>query len=153
MLDLDRVRELGVKEHGLAVALTTRPDGSAHGSVVNAGVLEHPVTGDAIVGFVSRGVTRKLEYLRLLPRITVVFRSGWDWATVEGTVQLAGPDDHLEGFDLNELPRLLPEIYAAAAGGSPDEWVPLDAVMREERHVAALILPVRIYSSPFGSGA
>lgn len=51
------------------------------------------------------------------------------------------------------LPRLLREIYAAAAGGSPDEWIPLDAAMREERHVAVLIRPVRIYSSPHGSGA
>ena len=38
-----------------AVAVTSRADGSAPASVVNAGVLDHPVTGEPVVGFVARG--------------------------------------------------------------------------------------------------
>jgi hypothetical protein len=52
---LDRAQELGAKEDGLAVVVTSRADGSPQVSVVNAGVLAHPVTGERIVGFVARG--------------------------------------------------------------------------------------------------
>ena len=45
--DLDLVRRLGAADHGLAVIATTRADGSVQASVVNAGVLDHPVTGRA----------------------------------------------------------------------------------------------------------
>jgi len=46
------------------------------------------------------------------------------------------------------LPRLLREIYAAAAGGTADDWAELDEVMAAERHTAVLIRPARIYSNP-----
>ena len=58
-----------------------------------------------------------LGHLRLRPRATVVFRSGWDWVAVEGSADLAGPDDPLEGVSPTDLPRLLREVYAAAVGG------------------------------------
>src|SRR5438128_1037181 len=87
---LDRARELGARETGLAVVTTLRADGTAHSSVVNAGVLNHPVTGESVVGFVSRGGVRKLAYLRARPRATVLFRSGWAWVAVEGDAELAG---------------------------------------------------------------
>lgn len=120
MLELNRARELGAREDGLAVVVTSRTDGSAHASVVNAGVLDHPVTGEPVVGLVARGGTRKLIHLRMRPRLTVVFRSGWDWLAVEGDADLAGPDDRFEGLEAADVPRLLREIYAAAVGGSED---------------------------------
>jgi hypothetical protein len=43
---LDLARELAARESGLAVAVTTRTNGLPRASVVNAGVLDHPVTGD-----------------------------------------------------------------------------------------------------------
>jgi len=43
---LDRAKELGAPEDGLVVVATIRTDGSAQASVVNAGVLDHPVTGE-----------------------------------------------------------------------------------------------------------
>ena len=55
MSSLDRARELSAREGGLAVAITTRPDRLPRASVVNAGVLAHPVTGEQVVAFVSRG--------------------------------------------------------------------------------------------------
>ena len=45
----------------MVVVSTARPDGSVNTSVVNAGVLPHPVTGEEVVGFVARGDARKLR--------------------------------------------------------------------------------------------
>jgi hypothetical protein len=147
---LDRAGDLGSREDGLAVVVTSRADGSAQVSVVNAGVLEHPVTGEPVVGFVARGATRKLVNLRLQARATVVFRSGWDWVAVEGDADLVGPDDVLAGLDPADQPRLLRDVYAAAIGGTADHWATLDAVMAAERHTAVLIRPVRTHSNPGG---
>jgi len=147
---LDRVRDLGARESGLAVVVTARADASAQVSVVNAGVLDHPVTGEPVIGFVARGGAKKLPNLRSRPRMTVVFRSGWDWVAVEGDAELAGPDDVVAGFDPSDVPRLLRVVYAAAVGGSEVDWGDLDAVMAAERHTAVLVRPSRIYSNPGG---
>ena len=152
MLGLDRARELGAQEDGLAVVVTSRADGSPQTSVVNAGVLDHPVTDEPVVGFVARGGSRKLGHLRRQPRVTLVFRSGWDWVAVEGDAELAGPDDPLEGLDDGALPRLLRVVYAAAVGGTHEEWVELDPVMAAERHTAVLVRPTRVYSNPANPG-
>jgi hypothetical protein len=87
---LDRARELGARESGLAVAITIRANGLPRASVVYAGVLAHPVTGEPIVGFVSRGVARKLTDIRERPQVTVDSRSGWERIAVEGNAELAG---------------------------------------------------------------
>ncbi len=139
---------MSARENGLAVVVTQRVDGSPHTSVVNAGVLDHPVTGEPVVAFAARGQVRKLANLRVQPRPTIVFRSGWEWVAVEGDADLAGPDDALEGFDSSGLPRLLREVYAAAAGGTADDWAELDEVMAAERHTAVLVRPHRVYPTP-----
>ena len=72
------------REHGLCVVSTLRPDGTIQSSVVNAGVLDHPVTGRPVVGLVAMGGSRKLANLRARPAITVVVRAGWVWAAAEG---------------------------------------------------------------------
>ncbi len=149
-LRLERARRLGRQESGLAVVVTHRPDGSAQASVVNAGVLEHPVTGELVVCFVVRGGARKLINLRLRPDLTVVFRSGWEWVAVEGVAELAGPDDNFERFERNDLSRLLRTVYAAAAGGTQDDWAELDEVIAAEGHTAVLVRPLRVYSNPSG---
>jgi PPOX class probable F420-dependent enzyme len=130
-------------DHGLCVVSTLRPDGTIQSSVVNAGVLSHPVTGAPVVGLVSRGGTRKLANLRERPRATVVVRVGWDWAAAEGPVELAGPDDPMPGVDAELLRLLLREIFTAA-GGSHDDWVAYDQVMVSERRTAVLVQPARI---------
>jgi PPOX class probable F420-dependent enzyme len=145
---LDRARELGAREDGLAVVVTLRNDGSPQASVVNAGVVDDPVTGDPVVGFVARGGTKKLAHLRARPLVTVVFRSGWEWVAVEGDAALAGPDDGLDGLDNGDVNRVIRSVYAAAVGGTQEEWAELDAVIAAERHAAVLIRPSRIYSNP-----
>jgi PPOX class probable F420-dependent enzyme len=148
MPSIDQVRELVARESGLAVAVTTRADGTAQTSVVNAGVLAHPLSGEPVLGFAVRGRRKKLTNLRARPRMTLVLRSGWDWIAVEGDAELVGPDDALDGFDPAELLRLLREIYAAAVGGSADDWAGMDQQMTEEHHSAVLVRPARIYSNP-----
>jgi PPOX class probable F420-dependent enzyme len=143
--ELDLAKELGARESGLAVAITSRPDGSPRASVVNAGVLMHPMSGEAVVGFVSRGAVRKLVDLRDRPRATVLFRSGWEWVAVEGDVTLVGPDDDLNGLDEAAVMLLVRTVYAAAVGGTPDEWSHLHETMAAERHTAVLIRPTHVY--------
>jgi PPOX class probable F420-dependent enzyme len=147
MPDLARVRELVSRDHGLAVIVTQRDDGSPQTSVVNAGVLDHPVTGDPVVGFVIRGDTLKRQNLRERPRATVVFRAGWEWVAVEGDAELAGPDDALEGLDPGAVPGLLRDVFTAA-GGTHDDWDEYDRVMAAERRLAVLVRPVRVYPTP-----
>jgi PPOX class probable F420-dependent enzyme len=131
-------------DHGLVVVSTLRPDMTIQSSVVNAGVLSHPVTGAEVVGLVARGDSHRLAYLRARPRATVVVRAGWQWASVEGPVDLAGPDDPLPGVDAERLRVLLREIFIAA-GGTHDDWPTYDRVMAEERRVAVLVTPARIH--------
>ena len=145
--DLSKVRELIPRESGLAVAVVYRRDGSAATSVVNAGVIDHPVTGHPAVVFVTRGHRRKLRHLRRDPRAIVVIRTGWEWVAVEGTVELAGPEDHLHGLDPAALPMLLRSVYAAAVGGDPSDWAALDEAMASEGHTVVLVSPTLIYGS------
>ena len=143
---LDLAHDLGSRESGLAVVVAQRADGSPYASVVNAGVLFHPVTGDRVVGFVTRGGSKKLPNLRRDPRVTVVFRSGWDWVAIEGDAELAGPEDPLVGVAKEDLGSLLRDIYAAAVGGTADDWQELDQKMADERHTAVFVRPIRGYS-------
>jgi len=131
-------------DHGLVVVSTLRPDMTIQSSVVNAGVLAHPVSGEQVVGLVARGDSHRLAYLRARPRATVVVRAGWQWASVEGPVDLAGPDDPLPGVDAERLRVLLREIFTAA-GGTHDDWPTYDRVMADERRVAVLVTPARTH--------
>jgi PPOX class probable F420-dependent enzyme len=144
--DISDAARLLAKEHGLVVMSTVRADGSIQASVVNAGVLGHPVSDEPVVGIVAAGGTRKLANLRSRPRATVVVRSGWEWAAVEGAVALVGPDDPQPGFDAEQLRQLLRDIFTAA-GGTHDDWDEYDRVMREEHRTAVLIRPERVYSN------
>jgi len=130
-------------DHGLCVVSTLRADGTIQSSVTNAGVLPHPVTGAQVVGLVSVGGARRLANLRARPRASVVARAGWQWAAVEGPVELAGPDDPMPGVDAERLRLLLREIFTAA-GGTHDDWDAYDRAMAEERRVAVLVTPARI---------
>lgn len=144
MTDLERFAELVPLDHGLVVVSTARADGTIQSSVVNAGVLDHPLTGRPVVAFVAAGSSRRLVNLRARPRATVVIRAGWRWAGVEGPVQLAGPDDTLEGIAGDGLRTLLRDIFTAA-GGTHDNWEEYDRVMAEERRVAVLVEPERVF--------
>jgi hypothetical protein len=145
--DIEDFERLITAEHGLVVVSVTRGDGTISSSVVNAGVLKHPVTGETVVGMVIRGGTRKLAYLRERPYANVVVRAGWQWAAAEGAADLIGPDDPVPGIDAERLRLLLREIFTAA-GGTHDDFGTYDAVMLAERRTAAFVHPDRVYANP-----
>jgi PPOX class probable F420-dependent enzyme len=130
-------------DHGLCVVSTSRSDGTIQSSVVNAGVIKSPVTGQDAVALVARGGASKLANLRERPWATIVIRVGWQWAAAEGPVTLIGPDDPKPDTDTRLLLR---EIFTAA-GGTHDDFATYDRVMAEERRAAVLITPERVYSN------
>src|ERR1700739_722251 len=83
---------LAAPDNGLAVIFTVRADATVQASLVNVGLLAHPATGEAALGFTTYGKV-KLANLRERPQLAVTFRNGWQWATVEGRAELVGPDD------------------------------------------------------------
>jgi PPOX class probable F420-dependent enzyme len=150
MADLSEFTGLISRDHGLCVFSTLRRDGSIQSTVVNAGVLAHPVTGTPVVGLVAVGGSLKLRNLRTDPRATVAARAGWQWASVEGRAELIGPDDPHPDIDGDRLRTLLRDVFTAA-GGTHDDWDCYDRVMAEERRTAVLVAPQRVYTNP-GTG-
>ena len=144
--DLTLVRRLAAAEGGLAIVSTTRADATVQSSLVNAGVLDHPVSGDPVIGLVVRADAFKLRRIRVTGRACVAFRAKWEWAAVEGPAELAGPDDPLDGVPAADIAGLLRDVFRAA-GGTHDDWDEYDRVMAEQRRTVVLIDPVRIYSN------
>jgi PPOX class probable F420-dependent enzyme len=145
---VDDIKRLVDLDHGLASLSTLRGDGTVQSTVVNAGVVDHPVTGGAVAAFVGRPATRKIAHLRRNPTATLLWRAGWAWVTAEGTAELVGPDDPLDGLPSDELPALLRRVYSAAGGGQHDDWPEYDRAMAAERRMAVLVTPSRIYVNP-----
>jgi hypothetical protein len=141
MADLERVERLAAGDSYLAVFTVARPNGTVQASVVNAGVLADPVDGAPGVAAVVGGGTRKLELLRRVGRATLVFKTGWEWASVSGPVRLVGPDDGTElGLD---VPETIRSVFRAA-GGTHEDWDEFDRVMAAERRCAAFVRADRI---------
>ena len=147
MASVAEFEELVPLDHGLSTVAIRRADRPPHATVVNAGVVEHPVTGEPMVAFVAAGHARKLTYLRSDPAIAVTIRAGWQWVTIEGRAELVGPDDPHLDVDDEHVRLLLREIFSAA-GVSHDDWDSYDRTMREERRAAVLVTVDHVYSNP-----
>ncbi|ORW95854.1 pyridoxamine 5'-phosphate oxidase [Mycobacterium sp. IEC1808] len=146
MTTLDEAVALAKGESGLAVVSTVRADGTVQASLVNVGLLPHPATGEPSLAFTTYGKV-KLANLRARPPLAVTFKNGWQWATVEGSAELAGPDDAPPWLkDADQLRLLLREVFTAA-GGTHDDWDEYDRVMAKERRAVVLIAPTRVYSN------
>jgi hypothetical protein len=145
--DIEEFRKLVTGDHGLVTVSVPRDDGTISSSVVNAGVLPHPVTGEAVIGLVARGGTKKLAYWRERPYANVVIRAGWQWVAAEGRVELIGPDDQDPAVDAERLRLLLREVFTAA-GGTHDDFAAYDEVMRDERRAVVFVHPERVYGNP-----
>jgi PPOX class probable F420-dependent enzyme len=146
MTSLSDAVALAADESGLAVVSTLRGDGSIQASLVNAGVVPHPATGQATLAFVTYGKV-KLANLRARPQVAVTFRKGWQWATVEGTAELVGPDDPQPWLTEPDALRLLLRDVFTAAGGTHDDWDEYDRTMAEQRRTVVLIAATRVYSN------
>jgi PPOX class probable F420-dependent enzyme len=144
MADLADFEAFVPRDHGLVVMTVIGPDGRIRPSVVNAGVIDHPRTGERVAAVVIQGKARKLAHLRARPRACVVLRAGWQWAGVEGPAEIIGPDDPAEGIDAERLRLLLQEIFIAA-GGTHDDFDEYDRTMAAERRAAVLITPERVF--------
>lgn len=145
MMTLSEAVEIGSRDNFLAVIATARADGTIQSSVVNAGMLADPQSGQQVVGFVTYGKA-KLGNLRERPQITVTFRAGWQWAAVEGTARIIGPGDPAAGVDAERLRLLRREVFTAA-GGTHEDWDEYDRVMERERRAVVLVTPARVYSN------
>jgi PPOX class probable F420-dependent enzyme len=145
MTTLQDAIEIAGQDQFLAVVSTLRADTTIQSSVVNAGVLTHPVDGKEVVGFVTYGQA-KLANLRRRPQLSVTFRAGWQWATVEGRAELVGPDDPNPVVDADGLRLLLRDVFMGA-GGVHADWDSYDRTMAEQRRTAVLVRPTRIYST------
>jgi PPOX class probable F420-dependent enzyme len=144
-VDLDAIRRLGPIDHWLATVTVVRSDGTPHSSLVNAGIVDHPLRGTPVVGYVTYGSV-KLRNLRVRPATSVLWRAGWQWVGLDGTSELIGPDDPVDGIDADGLGELLRAVFRGA-GGTHDNWDAYDAVMRAERRVAVLVHPTRVYGN------
>ena len=146
MTTLDDAVALATGERGLAIVSTVRADETVQASLVNVGLLAHPVSGQPTLGFVTYGKV-KLGNLRARPALAVTFRNGWRWASVEGRAELAGPDDPQPWLaDADRLRILIREVYCAA-GGTHDDWAEFDRVMAAERRTVVLVAPTRVYGN------
>ena len=134
-------------DHGLCTVAIGRGDRAPQVTVVNAGVVRHPVTAELVVAFVTAGGARKLTLLRTDRPIAVTIRAGWQWVTVEGTAELFGPDDPRPDIDDEQIRLLLRSIFSAA-GGTHQDWDGYDRTMREERRTAVLVASEHVYSNP-----
>jgi PPOX class probable F420-dependent enzyme len=144
MADLVDFEALVPADHGLVVMTVIGPDGRMRPSVVNAGVIDHPITDSRVVAVVIQGQARKLAHLRSRPRASVVLRAGWRWAAVEGPAEIIGPDDPANGIGPERIRLLLREIFTAA-GGTHEDFDEYDRVMAAERRAAVLITPERVF--------
>jgi hypothetical protein len=63
MAEVADFARLAGREQGLSVVATVRADQTIQATVVNCGVLDHPVRGVPVIGFTTRGNSRKLANL------------------------------------------------------------------------------------------
>src|SRR4029078_6213735 len=120
MTPLDEAGALARDESGLTVVSTLRADNTIQASLVNAGGLRHPENRSPVLAFVTYGRVR-LANLRAGPQLAATFRSGWQWATVEGDAELAGPDDPQPWLTGADPLRVARRAGVTGAGGSPGD--------------------------------
>lgn len=146
MTDLSVFAELVPLDHGLCVVSTLRGDGGVQSSVVNAGVLDHPVQKEQVVGFVATGGSRKLAHLRADPGSRSSSGRAGAGRPSRGRPSSSAPTTRAR--------RSTPRRFACCcgtsshAGGTHDDWDTYDRVMAEERRAAVLITPRRVYTNP-----
>ena len=122
MTTLEEAAALARNERGLVIVATLRGDGTIQSSLVNAGIVPHPATGESTLAFVTNGPV-KLANLRARPQVTATFRNGWQWAAVKGHAEVAGPDDPQPGSTPNDSAycseRSSPPPPASTTTGTP----------------------------------
>ena len=134
-------------ETGLATVSTTQADGRVLSSVVNCGMIKHPLTGDTCVAFVSGSKAARLRHIDRGSQVTVNVRRGWIWSSVTGPADLIRPESLPESIDAEQMRLLLREVFHAA-GGVHDDLEEYDRAMAQEERVVVCITPKRILGNP-----
>lgn len=148
----DQLRDLGAASRGLIVFDTITKDGAPHPTVVNAGVMPHPATGEPVVALVVIGGSRKIRHLERDPRAAATFRDGARWVSVHGRATLIGPDHPHADVPAAEVPELLRAVYRIAGGGEHPDWEEYDRVMAEQRRTVVLLEIGRTYGIYWPAG-
>ena len=143
MPNLEDLRALLSTETGLVTVASASADLSVVTSVVNAGILPHPVSGADVIGLVSRADAVRIRHVVSGRPLTVTARRGWKWVSARGPADLIGPDHPRDGIDADGVRQLLRDIFHAA-GGTHDDLEDYDQVMAAERLVAVLVHPERV---------
>ena len=144
MKTLDDVVELGRKEQFLAVVSTLREAGTIQSSLVNAGVMTHPFTGEQVLAFVTYGPAKAAEpTCAAEPDGDLPIRLGLGCGRGHGRIDRAGRPA-TRGVDAERLRLMLREVFVSA-GGTHDDWDGYDRTMAEQRRVVVLVRPTRIY--------
>jgi len=144
---LARINDLAGASGGLVVFSTVALSGAPHSSVVNAGILEHPVSKEPAVVVVALGGSKKLQHLARDPRAVVVFRDGPRWTAVRGEATIIGPDHPHPAVASDELPEYLRAAYRVAGGGEHPDWEEYDRAMAVDRRALVLVSLDHVYGN------
>ena len=135
------------EETGLVTVSTTQVDGKVLSSVVNCGMIEHPLTGATCVAFVSGSRAARLKHIDRGSQVTITARRGWAWSSVTGPADLIRPEQVPESIDKEQMRLLLREVFHAA-GGVHDDLEEYDRAMAQERRVVVCVTPERVLGNP-----
>ncbi len=147
MNDIETVKNHLAEETGLATVSTVQADGRVLTTVVNCGMIEHPITGDTCVAFVSGSNAARLKHIERGSQVTVSVRRGWVWSSVTGPADLIKSESLPEGIDSEKMRLLLREVFHAA-GGVHDDLEEYDKAMAAEKRAVVCVSPDRILGNP-----
>tara|TARA_Y100000741_G_C17843228_1_gene391512 strand:- start:68 stop:511 length:444 start_codon:yes stop_codon:yes gene_type:complete len=147
MSDIETFSNYLLEETGLATVSTTQADGRVLSTVVNCGMIKHPLTGSTCVAFVSGGNAARLKHVDRGSQVTVSVRRGWAWSSATGPADLIRPGSLPENINAEKMRLLLREVFHAA-GGTHDDLQEYDRAMVEEKRVVVCVTPERILGNP-----
>ena len=147
MSDIEIFSNYLSEETGLVTVSTTQVDGRVLSSVVNCGMIEHPLTGDTCVAFVSGSKAARLKHIDRGSQVTITARRGWAWSSVTGPADLIRPEQVPETIDKEQMRLLLREVFHAA-GGVHDDLEEYDRTMLQEGRVVVCVTPERVLGNP-----
>ena len=147
MSDIEIFSNYLLEETGLVTVSTTQVDGRVLSSVVNCGMIEHPLTGDTCVAFVSGSKAARLKHIDRGSQVTITARRGWAWSSVTGPADLIRPEQVPESIDKEQMRLLLREVFHAA-GGVHDDLEEYDRAMVQEGRVVVCVTPERVLGNP-----
>jgi len=128
--------------HRTVVFTTYRRDGRPQMSLVTVGKV-----GDALA-FTTRQRNAKFHNLMRDPRCAMMLaRPDWrGYAVMDGDAEVVGANN----TDADTLRATLRDVYRASAGKEHPDWPEYDQAMLEQKRVAIVLRPTRMYEQNLG---